>query len=104
MIRALRACLRRPDLRRFVGFVTLVAFVFVVAMAAAHAGEKHDSHTADCGMCDAIAAIGTSESFAAPQLVAHVAEVATLSSGDAAVPLAAEPRRSHAPRAPPSLA
>jgi hypothetical protein len=55
-------------------------------------------------MCDAIAAIGTSESFAAPQLVAHVAEVATLSSGDAAVPLAAEPRRSHAPRAPPSLA
>ena len=104
MIRALRACLRRPDLRRIVGIVALVAFVLVVFLGAAHAGEKHESGRDHCGVCDAVAAIGTSESFAAPQLVAISIDAESVAARDAAILLASRPRRSHAPRAPPSLA
>jgi hypothetical protein len=104
VIRALRACLRRPDLRRIVGVVALLAFVLVVVLGAAHAGEKHAAGHDHCGICDAVAAIGTSESFAAPQLTAQLAACDAVAAPDAAAPFAAEPRRSHAPRGPPSLA
>lgn len=104
MIRVLRDCLRRPDLRRIVGIVALVAFVLVVVLGAAHAGEKHEAGRDHCGVCDAVAAIGTSESFAAPQLTAHLVESVAVVPRDTVTDVAAEPRRSHAPRAPPSLA
>jgi len=104
VIRALRNCLRRPELRRIVGIVALVAFVLVVVLGAAHAGEKHDAGRDHCGVCDAVAAIGTSESFAAPRFVAHVLETDAVATRDAPAVVAAEPRRSHASRAPPSLA
>jgi hypothetical protein len=104
VIRALRDCLRRPEFRRIVCIVALVAFVLVVVLGAAHAGEKHEAGHDHCGVCDAVAAIGTSESYAAPRLTAHVIESIPAATPDASVVVAAEPRRSHASRAPPSLA
>jgi hypothetical protein len=105
VIRALRACLRRPELRRIVGVVALLAFLFVVALGAAHVGEKQDaSHVDHCGVCHAAALIGTSESFAAPQLVEILDAAAPVASHERRAPVAAEPRRAHAPRGPPSLA
>lgn len=101
MIRALRACLRDPGLRRVVGFVVLVAFVLVIALSASHAGEKGDPAHHDCGVCAAVATIGTSETFVAPTLVALLDVTETAPVRDAVRPVAAEPRRSHAPRGPP---
>ena len=102
MIRALRACLRDPGLRRVVGFVVLVAFVLVVALSAAHAGEKGDPAHHDCGVCNAVATIGTSESFAAPCVLAFFDLSDPAPVRDAAPPLVSEPRRAHAPRGPPA--
>ena len=102
VIRALRACLRDPGFRRFVGFVVLVAFVLVVAMSAAHAGEKGDPAHQDCGVCHAVATIGTSESFAAPSFLALLDVVSSAPAPEAARPVVSEPRRAHAPRGPPA--
>jgi hypothetical protein len=102
VIRALRACLRDPRLRRVVGFVVLVAFVLVVALSASHAGEKGDPAHQDCGVCHAVATIGTSESFAAPRFLVLLDVGSSAPAPDAARPVASEPRRAHAPRGPPA--
>ena len=102
MLRAVRACLRDPGLRRIVGVVALVAFVLVVVLAAAHAGERdHPAHQ-DCGVCYAAATIGASESFAAPRFLALLDVSDTSPVCDAELPVASEPRRAHAPRGPPA--
>lgn len=104
MIRVFRDCLRRPDLVRFVGVVALLAFVFVVALGAVHAGESGDTEHGHCGVCLAAAFVATPDAFVAPQFAGHVALAEAAPQPAARVPLATEPRRSHAPRGPPSLA
>lgn len=105
MIHALRALVRRADLRRIVGVVALLAFVFVVCLGAAHLGDKRDAgHDDHCGVCVSVSLIGTSESFAAPQLIEVLDAANRAALPETRVPLAAEPRRSNASRAPPSLA
>jgi len=107
VIRALRDHLRRIDWRRVVGFVALFAFVFVVALSAAHA-HGHDtgdgSHDEGCGVCSTAALIGTSETFAAPQLVDVLDAAPSAAPLDSHVLLAAQLPRDHAPRGPPSPA
>ena len=102
MIRALSGWLPDAGLRRFVGLVALIAFVFVVALSAAHAGEKCDPGHDDCGVCAAAATIGTSECFAAPTLLALLDACNPAPIRDAGVPASSEPRRAHAPRGPPA--
>ena len=107
MTRALRACLDRVDWRRVVGLVVLVAFVFVVALSAAHAhggAEDGADHHDRCGICTTAASIGTSESFAAPQLVDVVRSASAPAPLDSHVLLAAPLPRDHSPRGPPVLA
>lgn len=102
MIRAVSSCLRDPGLRRIVGVVALIAFVFVVALSAAHAGEKCDPAHDDCGVCAAVATIATSECFAAPSFLARLDLTETAPFRDASLPATSEPRRAHAPRGPPA--
>ena len=102
MLRAVRACLRDPGLRRIVGVVALVAFVLVVVLSAAHAGEKDHPASHDCGVCYAAATIGASESFAAPRFLALLDFSNSAPVRDAALPAVSEPRRAHAPRGPPA--
>lgn len=104
MIRALRACLNDSRLRRFVGFVAVLAFALVVVLGASHAGEKTEAGHDHCGVCVAVGAIGTSESFGAPQLSGHLESADPVPLASAGVLVVSEPRRSHAPRGPPSLA
>ncbi len=107
MIRALRARLRRVDWRQAVGLVALFAFVFVVALSAAHAHgfDKGDaSHDEGCGVCSTAALIGTSETFAAPQLVDVLDAAPAPAPLRPHVLLAAQFQRDHAPRGPPSPA
>lgn len=80
----------------------LVAFVLVVAMSAAHAGEKGDPAHHDCGVCYAAATIGASETFAAPRLLALLDVSHPAPVRQAARPVVSEPRRAHAPRGPPA--
>jgi hypothetical protein len=87
--------------------VALFAFVFVVALSAAHAhggGEDGADHHDRCGVCSTAALIGTSESFAAPQIVDVVHDASTAPPLDSHVLLAAPLPRDHAPRGPPVLA
>lgn len=107
MIRALRSRIARADWRRFVGFAALVAFALVVLIGAAHVGGDHcdgDEHLDDCGTCHALALIGTSETFVAPQLVGVSGDVVAVVTAAPRVVLEFEFARSHAPRGPPSLA
>jgi hypothetical protein len=100
VLQAVQALIRRPVLRRLVGVALLVAFVVVVIAGASHSGAHHDQR---CAVCVAHHSIGTSESFAAPQL----AEPPAL-AGDTAIfrgeaSLARALDRAHAPRGPPSV-
>ncbi len=104
MIRALRACLLDARLRRIVAIVGVLAFALVVVLGAAHAADTTDDDHDHCGVCVAAHSIGTSESFAAPQLTGHLDATDTASVPRAEILVASEPRRSHAPRGPPSLA
>lgn len=104
MIRAFRACLLDTRFRRFVGIVGVLAFALVVVLGAAHASAPVDDGHDHCGVCVAAHAIGTSESFAAPSLTGHLDAADVLHIRPEGLLVASEPRRSHAPRGPPSLA
>jgi len=103
VIRELLARARRIDWRRVAALVALLAFALVVALSTAH---THDggasSHEGDCGVCSAIAAIGTSESFAAPQLVDCVRFESSATPRVADVLPDVVLTRAHAPRGPPA--
>jgi hypothetical protein len=82
----------------------LVAFVSVIALSAAHAHGHDDGdagHDDHCRVCLTALMIGTSESFAAPQLVDVVDAAPAAPPSDSSVLLAAEFPRDHAPRGPP---
>lgn len=96
--------LRDPRTRRAVALLALVAFVLLVAISAAHVGEKGDGHDDRCSTCFAAAAIGTSESFAAPILLARLAHSAPPPHTESTFLAATDRCRSHAPRDPPSRA
>jgi hypothetical protein len=110
----LRGLLRSTGGRRLVALVALVAFVCLVFAAAApfahghdHSHHGHDQQAPErdrCGVCDAVALIGASESFAAPALVLFDETLDAPPPPAARVAALAPLPRVLAPRPPPALA
>jgi hypothetical protein len=100
-VTAVLRLLRRPEIRRIVGIVAVLAFVLLLVHGAAHAAD-HDGGADHCSICAAHAQICTSETFAPPQIAEP------LDAEDPLVlPRYLEPRvhvldRSHTSRGPPA--
>lgn len=94
--------LRRPELRRLLGLVVVLAVIVVVFAAASHAGLAGHHAKAACDTCLTVAGfrdapVGVAVVFVEPLLAQHRAIADTT-----VAPRSAARPRAHATRAPPS--